>query len=98
MSWTVFTAKGERQMTTTISEEHVAAQGTATAEQPKPTKKARAAARPRKLASAKATSGKQTSLSKRAAKAARKAATVVRDGSKTANALDLLQRPGEVAC
>ena len=57
-------------MTTTIAEEKGGAQDTATAEQPKTTKKASAGARSRQVAPKKGKSGKKASPAKKAPKSA----------------------------
>jgi hypothetical protein len=71
----------------------------ATAEQPKPAKKPRAAAQKAHVAPSKARSGKKAGPVKRATKGTRSAqspkkATGARQGSKTAKVLDLLQHSG----
>ena len=72
----------------------------APAEQPKPAKKPRSAAQRAHVAPSKATSGKQASPAKKANKGAKSAqspkkkANGARQGSKTAQVLDLLQRSG----
>ena len=92
-------------MSTTITEETGTAQATATGDQPKPTKKARAGARRAHVAPAKVKSGKKASPAKKGTRAKKqakgakpagkpKAAAGVREGSKTAEILVLLQRPG----
>ena len=88
-------------MTTSITEETGTAQATATGAQPKPTKKARVAKPARHVAPAKAKSGKKASPAKKAPKRATKAKGPkkpgsARDGSKTAQILDLLKRSGGV--
>ena len=71
----------------------------ATAEQPKPAKKPRAAAHRAHVAPSKAKSGKKASPAKKATKGRKSArspkkATGARQGSKTAKVLDLLQHSG----
>src|SRR5580692_9420969 len=80
---------------TTITEETGTAPATATAAQPKPTKKATVAPRRAHVAPAKAKATKKAKPAKKAPKGAKKA-TGARDGSKTAKVLDLLKRPGGV--
>jgi hypothetical protein len=79
------------QMTTLITEEGGTA-ATAAGESPKPTKKARVAARRAHVAPKKGKSGKKAKVAKKAPKAAKKA-SAARDGSKAAKVLDLLKRP-----
>jgi hypothetical protein len=81
-------------MTTSITEEPETAQN-ATATGAKPNKKPGAGARRAHVASAKAKSGKKRSFIKKAPKTAQKP-NRNRDGSKTAQVLDLLKRPGGV--
>jgi hypothetical protein len=83
--------KGEHTMTP-IAEETGTAQATATGEQPKPTKKARVAARRAHAAPKKSKAGKKASPPKKAPKGGKKAGGA-RDGSKAAKILDLLKRP-----
>jgi hypothetical protein len=97
----VITAEGERDMTTSTTEETGTAQATATGAQPKATKKASVAKRARHVAPAKAKSAKKATPAKKGAKApkgAKKAGSAkagkTREGSKTAQILDLLKRPG----
>ena len=71
----------------------------ATAEQPKPAKKPRAAAHRAHVAPSKAKSGKKASPARKATKGRKSArspkkATGARQGSKTAKVLDLLKRSG----
>ena len=71
----------------------------APAQQPKPAKKPRSAAQKAHVAPSKASLGKQASPAKKATKGAKSAkspkkATGARQGSKTAQVLDLLQRSG----
>ena len=86
-------------MTTSIAEETGTAQATAAAAPPKATKKANVAKPARHVAPAKAKSAKKTSLAKKAPKGAKgakpaKKESGARDGSKTAQILDLLKPPG----
>jgi hypothetical protein len=95
----VITAKGESKMTTSIAEETGTAQATATGEPPKPTKKASVAKRARHVAPAKGKSEKKASPAKKALKSAKgakpaKKESGAREGSKTAEILDLLKRSG----
>ena len=76
-------------MTSTIEE----TAPTATAAEPKGTKKANVAKRARNVAPKKAKSGKKATPAKKAPKAAKKAPGS-RDGSKTATILEMLKRPG----
>jgi hypothetical protein len=92
------TAKGKHNMNG-IPAETANTEAAATAEQPKPAKKPRAAAQQAHVAPSKARSGKKASPAKRATKAARSAqppkkATGVRQGSKTSKVLDLVKRSG----
>jgi len=89
----------KRKMTTSISEETGTAQATATAAPPKATKKATVAKPARHVAPAKAKSAKKATPKKKAPKGAKgakpaKKESGARDGSKTAQILDLLKRPG----
>ena len=84
---------------TSITEETGTAPATATSEQPKPTKKARVAKRARHVAPAKGKSAKKASPAKKAPKGAKgakpaKKESGAREGSKTAEILDLLKRSG----
>ena len=88
-------------MTTSISEETGTAQATAAAAPPKATKKANVAKRARHVAPAKGKSAKKASPAKKgdkAPKGAKKAGSAkagkAREGSKTAQILDLLKRSG----
>jgi hypothetical protein len=87
-------------MTTTITEETGTAQATATGAQPKAPKKASVAKRARHVAPSKAKSAKKASPAKKAPKGAKKAGSAkagkAREGSKTAQILDLLKRSGGV--
>jgi hypothetical protein len=85
-------------MTTSTTEETGNAPATATGDQPKPTKKARVAARSRHVATKQGKSAKKRRPANKAAKSpkpakAAKHASTPRDGSKTAKVLDLLKRP-----
>jgi hypothetical protein len=77
----------------TIAEETGTAQATTTGDQPKPNKKASVAKQRAHVAPKKAKSGKKASPAKKAPKAQKKGRSA-RDGSKTAQILDLLKRPG----
>jgi hypothetical protein len=97
----VITAQGERNMTTSITEETGTAPATATGAQPKAPKKARVGASRAHVAPAKAKSGKKATPKKKAPKGAKgakpaKKESGAREGSKTAQILDLLKRPGGV--
>ena len=86
-------------MTTSISEETGTAQATVAAAPPKATKKANVAKPARHVAPAKAKSAKKATPAKKAPKGAKgakpaKKESGARDGSKTAQILDLLKRPG----
>ena len=93
---------GERNITTSISEETGTAPATATGAQPRPTKKARVGARRADVAPAKGKLGKNATPPKKAAKAPKTSkaapeapkAKGTREGSKTAQILELLKRPG----
>jgi hypothetical protein len=94
----VITAKGEHNMNG-IPAETVNSEAAATAEQPTPAKKPRAAAHRADVAPSKAKSGKKASPAKKATKGRKSArspkkATGARLGSKTAKVLDLLQHSG----
>jgi hypothetical protein len=94
----VFTAQGERSMNA-IPAEVANTEAGAPAQQPKPAKKPRSAAQKAHVAPSKASLGKQASPAKKATKGAKSAkspkkATGARQGSKTAQVLDLLQRSG----
>ena len=78
-------------MTTLITEEGGTA-ATAAGESPKPTKKARVAARRAHVAPKKGKPGKRAKAAKKAPKGGKKAGTA-RDGSKAQKILDLLKRP-----
>jgi len=80
----VITAKGESIMTSET--------GTATAEERKVAKKARAGARGAHVAPARAKSAKKAKATKKTAKPAKEAGAA-RDGSKSAKIIDMLKRP-----
>ena len=84
---------------TSIEEETGTAQAT-NAREPKHAKKARVAARRAHVAPKKAKAGKKASPAKKAPKGAKKAGSAkagkAREGSKTAQILDLLKQPGGV--
>jgi hypothetical protein len=86
----------------TIAEETATMPAPAAEELPKPNKKASAGAHRAPVAHAKGKSGKKATSAKKAPKDARKAKVAApakpgaSDGSKTANILDLLKRPGGV--
>jgi hypothetical protein len=87
------------EMTTLTTEEAGTAAATAAGDKPKATKKTRAGGRRAHVAPATAKSGKKASPAKKAPKGAKKAKAAkpeARDGSKTAQILDLLKRPGGV--
>jgi hypothetical protein len=91
----VITAERGNRMTSNTEQETAA---TATAAQPKATKKARVGERARHVAPAKGKTGKKASPAKKATKAAKapkatKAQSKARSGSKTESVLDLLKRP-----
>lgn len=77
---------------TSIAEETGTVQTARAAAQPKPTQKARVAARRAHVAPKKSRSGKKAGPPKKAPKG-RKKAGAARDGSKAAKILDLLKRP-----
>lgn len=79
---------------TSTTEQTETAPDTASAE-PKATKKAHTGARRAHVAPKKGKSGKRAKPAKKASKGPKKA-TGARDGSKTAQVLDLLKRPGGV--
>jgi hypothetical protein len=84
-------------MTTLTTEETGTAAATAAGDKPKATKKASAGARGAHVAPAKAKAGKKARPAKRTPKGAKKAKAgkpEARGGSKTAQILDLLKRPG----
>jgi hypothetical protein len=94
----VITAEGENHMKT-IEEE--AASATAAGEQPKATKKAARAPRRAHVAPKKGKAAREARPAKKAPRGAKdakgaKSSKTTRDGSKTANILDLLKRPGGV--
>jgi len=82
-------------MNTSIAEETGTSQAPATSEKPKPTKKARVAKRGAHVAPKKGKAAKKASPAKKAPKPKKKASSA-REGSKTANVLDLLKRSGGV--
>jgi len=94
---TVITAKGEFKMIASTTEETGTAQATATGDQPKPNKKPRVAPRRAHVAPKKGKAAKKASPAKKAPKGGKKAsvkkAGAARDGSKTAQVVDLLKRP-----
>src|SRR6266851_5728676 len=95
----VITAKGACTMTTSITENREPAQAMATAAgKPEPPKNAKVAAPKPRVAPAKAKSAKKATPAKKAVKAARPATTAkadrVRQGSKTAQVLELVKRSG----
>jgi hypothetical protein len=85
------TIRGETM--TSITEATSAAHATAAGEPPKPTKKARVGKRARHVAPPKAEAAKKASPVKKAPKGPKKGRSV-RNGSKTAKVLGLLQRAG----
>ena len=91
----VTTASGDFTMTTNI-EEQAATPATATAREPKATKRANVAPRKPRVAPARGKSGKKATPAKKGASGPKggKKAKVAREGSKTAKILDLLKRPG----
>jgi hypothetical protein len=89
----VITAKGECEMTTTITEKNETAQAPATDEQSKPNRKARVAPRRAHVAKAQAKSARKASPVKKAPKGGKKA-VAAREGSKTARIVDQLNRSG----
>jgi hypothetical protein len=91
----VITAKGESKMTTLTTEETGTAAAPAASDKPRAAKKPGAGARRAPLAPAKAKAGKKATPAKKAPKAAKKGGPA-HDGSKTAQILDLLKRPGGV--
>jgi hypothetical protein len=91
----VTTASGDFIMTTNI-EEQATTPATATAREPKATKKANVAPRKPRVAPARGKSGKKATPAKQGTSGPKggKKAKVAREGSKTAKILDLLKRPG----
>ncbi len=86
-------------MTTLTTEETSTAAAPATGDKPKATKKPGAGARRARVAPANAKAGKKASLAKKAPKGAKKGGSAkpeARDGSKTAQILELLKRSGGV--
>jgi len=95
----VITAEGEYEMTTSIVETQETAQAvTETAQEPKPTTKAKAAPRKPRVAPSKGKSGKKATPAKKNAKAPKNTKSAKadgpREGSKTEKVLELLKRPG----
>jgi hypothetical protein len=90
----VITARGADM--TTITEETETTQAEASSQEPKATKKARSAKRGAHVAPAKAKSAKNATPAKKAPKGQKKAEkpAATREGSKTAQVLELLKRPG----
>ena len=80
-------------MTTSTTEENGKAQATGPVEDPKAKKKARVAPRGAHVAPKKGKSGKKASLAQESAQRPQEA-NAARDGSKTAQVLDLLKRSG----
>jgi len=96
----VITAKGDN-MNTSIAEETGTAQAIATGDQPKPKKKATVTRQRAHVAPKKAKSARKASPTKKAPKGAKgakhaKKESGSREGSKTAQILDLLKRSGGV--
>jgi Protein of unknown function (DUF3489) len=95
----VINRKGELRMTSMIAEETGTAAATAASDKPKPTKKASAGARGAHVAPKQGKAGKKVAPAKKARKGPKKgeaAKPAARDGSKTAQILELLKRPGGV--
>jgi hypothetical protein len=93
----VITAKGERSMTTSTTENATAQATAAVAEKSEAHKKVHARARKPDVAASKAKPGKKGNPAKRSARAPKKAEAKTgdaRQGSKTQKVLDLLKRPG----
>jgi hypothetical protein len=92
----VITAPGEYKMTTTTTKETETTTAAAPSAQPKATKKARVPAKAARVAPVKGKAGKKTTPAKKAPKSPKKAeqAAKTRPGSKTAQILELLKRPG----
>jgi Protein of unknown function (DUF3489) len=94
----VIAAQGDYKMTTSSTKETETAQTTGVSAEPKASKKARVGARRAHVAPAKAKSGKKATPAKKSAPAPKKAAPAkakgTRPGSKTAQIIDLLKRPG----
>lgn len=76
-----------------ITAEAESATATATAEEPKGTKKARAGRQGAHVAPKKGKPAKKASAAKKAPKSAKKKPGAAREGSKVAKVLDLLKRP-----
>src|SRR5712691_5730494 len=93
-------APGDYKMTTSNTKQTEAAQAIGESAEPKASKKARVPARGAHVAPAKAKSGKKAAATKKAAKAPKTAkaeapkTTGTRQGSKTAQILELIKRPG----
>ena len=82
-------------MTTTITKDSQATPATASGQEPKATKKARSAKRGAHVAPAKGKSGKKAAPAKKTSKSQKSAEKpAARQGSKTAQILELLKRPG----
>jgi len=79
-------------MTTSTTEETGTTHAPATGEKPKPTKKARVAARRAHVAAKKSKSAKRARPAKKASKRQKKA-SAAREGSKTAKVLAILRQP-----
>jgi hypothetical protein len=92
----VLTAKGEFLMITSDATEQAVESATGTAEEPKSTRKANTAPRKSRAATGKGKTAKKSTPTKKHSKKAQKAASAehegVREGSKTAKVLGLLQR------
>jgi Protein of unknown function (DUF3489) len=92
-------AQGDYKMTTSSTKETETAETTGVSAEPKASKKARGGARRAPVAPAKGKSSKKATLPKKAPKSAKKAdkkpeKPAARQGSKTAQILELLKRPG----
>jgi hypothetical protein len=98
----VMTAPGDYKMTTSTAKQTETAQAIGKIVEPKATKKPRVPARGAHVASAKGKSGKKATPPKKAAKAPKTAKAALeapkakgtREGSKTAQIMELLKRPG----
>jgi hypothetical protein len=91
----VITAPGDYKMTTSTTKQTETAGAIGESAQPKATKKARVPARSAHVAPAKGKAGKKATPPKKAAKAPKAAkAKGARQGSKTAQVLELIKRPG----
>jgi hypothetical protein len=90
--------KEKIEMTTVIPEENGSSPAMASGKKPKANKKTHVAPRRANVVPAKAKSGRKAKLSKKAYKGGTKPevakSKIARDGSKTAQILDLLKRPG----